>query len=376
MKKIIAVIGSSVGQSGLFRSAKEMGLEVISFSIPGLTDYSHLSDRHYLISVTEIDKIVEICKEENVVGVVSNGSDFTARIANQIAFDLGLKCNDPLKFDLARNKNFVRKITNDIEELSPVNYTEYKEGILPNFPCIVKPYVSGGKCGLSIAYDQESFANAIHYAKESGTDKILLEDYIDGLELSVETLSYNGQHYVIQTCEADTTGAPHFVEIAHHLPANVPHKVEKKIRRIVPRLLNAIGFENGATDIELKVDSDGNVYLIEINLRGAGGNITNYLVPLSTGYDYLRGLIEIAIDEFQPVNDLKNDFVGDYYLCLQTEYLLPLFRNSQDKEWLVMSTITPTNYTRIKEIKTNEDREGFIIYKGTHKITLEDLSIG
>ncbi len=373
MKKI-AIIGTSVGQEGLYVAAKSMGIKSIGFSIPNnATDISHLADEHYNISIVEIDKIVDICRNIGVDGVVSNGSDLAAKCANEIAYKLGLICNDPEQYAKASNKHYVRQATQNVIELAQVKCQLY-DGRLPSkYPVIIKPQTAGGKSGLSIATDDESFKMAIKYAKEASDCEILIENFIEGLELSVETLSFNGKHYVIQSCEADTTGEPHFVEIAHHLPAAISEETDAKIKRVVPKILDAICYRNGATDIEMKVDKNGNVYLIEVNLRGAGGNITNQLVELSTGYNYLKGLIAISLGCFRRPEKLKNDFVGDYYLCKQTSHLLPLFRQSRRKEWLVKTTITDDQYSNLREVKTNGDRKGYFIYKYDHKIELNDI---
>ena len=370
--KIIAIIGTSIGQSGLFKSASKLGLKTIAFSVPGNKDYSYLADKHYHISVDDVDSIVQVCKENRVCGVVSNGSDFTAKYANEIAFRLGLPSNDPLDLLKASDKNYVREQTKNIDGLAQIKHSIYYQDFSPQYPCIIKPISSGGKNGLSIARDSNSFDKAIEYAKQCFSGDILVEEFIDGLELSVEVLSANGKHYVIQTCEAETSGEPHFVEIAHHLPANISRETDMKIRKIVPCILDAINFRNGATDIEMKVDSQGNVYLIEVNLRGAGGNITNHLISLSTGYDYLGGLIEISIGEFKHPEIRMNEFVGDYYLCAQTLPLMPLFAGTKPRPWLIESTIRPEHLNNIKEVKTNGDRDGYIIYKSAHRVTLKD----
>lgn len=364
----IAVIGSSIGQSGLFKSAKEMGIRTIAFSIPSKSDYSDLADKHYAVSVDDVEEIVRICKFEDISGVVSNGSDFTAWYANEIAYRLNLPCNNPAKLKKASDKNYVRKITEGIEELTPISYQLYSKRMYPKFPCIVKPQTSGGKIGLSIATDIDSYETAVQYALASCDCEILIEDFIEGLELSVETLSNNGTHYVIQTCEAETSEAPHFVEIAHHLPANISPETNFMIHRVVPRILDAIEFKNGATDIEMKIDKDGKLYLIEVNLRGAGGNITNKLISLSTGYDYLKGMIEIAIGRFNVPKNLNNDFAGDYYLCKQTVGYLAMFKQYVSDKRIVESNLSPDKFESIIQVNRNADRDGYVIYKSDHKI--------
>lgn len=365
----IAIIGASEGQKGLYLAAKKMGIYTLGFSWEEGAIYKGLADEFFPISITETDEIVEICKSYNVKGVVSSGSDFTAKQVSIISEKLGLPGIKTEDFNKASDKSYVRQVSSRFSEFEQVKYSLYNEDFVPKFPCIIKPVSSGGKVGLSMANNKKEYCEAIAYAKESKRTPIIVEEYIDGIDLTVETISSNGKHYVIQTCEAENTGMPHFVEIAHHLPANISKDANNKIRTGIPKLLEAINFRTGAANIDLKVCGD-KVYLIEVNLRASGGNFASSLVYLSTGVDYNCLQIEASMGRNIDIGRVQNVCAGDYYLCKQTEYLRPLFDLSENKEWLIERKIVNTE---LKEVKINGDRENYIIYMSDHRITLEDV---
>ena len=88
---------------------------------------------------------------------------------------------------------------------------------------------------------------------------------------------------------------------------------------------------------------------------------------MSSGVDYLRCMIEVALDVFQsPVQVAPQSYAGIYYLCKQTESMLPFFKEAKDKDWFVEGEI---KNTILCESHTNYERDGYLIYQSDHKIT-------
>ena len=95
--------------------------------------------------------------------------------------------------------------------------------------------------------------------------------------------------------EKFTTGAPLFVETGHlQPPKHMDEKTLANIRSLVPQVLDCLGVRYGASHTELKVDGDGTIRLIECGARMGGDCIGSDLVPLSTGVDFVRGVIDVA----------------------------------------------------------------------------------
>ena len=111
----------------------------------------------------------------------------------------------------------------------------------------------------------------------------------------------------------------------------------------------------------LPFDKADNVYLIEINPRGGGDEISNKLVLLSTGYDYIKGMIDVALNHFAPPLLHHNQCAGIYYLCQQTQKRLPFFENSEKEPWLVEKHFDMSNGLYVST--GNYDRNGYLIYQ-------------
>ncbi len=362
----LAIIGASTGQLPLTLKAKELGHTVISFAWDNGAVCKEYVDKFYPISVLEKDKIVEVCRQEGVQGVVSNASDLTSEIAAYVASQLGLNANDYQKFQDLRDKAKVRALTDGIPNLCQVKSILYKEGVKVEFPCIVKPTVGSSKKGVSFVSNEEELKEAVSYAQEDKDAVILIEKFVGTREFSVESISYKGKHYVIQITDKENDGAPHFVELSHHQPADLSEDIKTKLRQIVPEILNRVGLTNGASHIEMKIDQDNNIYMIELNPRG-GGDQFSTLIRESVGYDYLKGMIDVALGTFEEPKLSHKSYSGIYFICKQRENRLKYFLEKQP--WEIARSFDPSK--ELVYATDNYTRGGYIIYKADKKIVID-----
>jgi len=364
----LAIIGASTGQLPLCLKAKERGIYTICFAWPEGAVCKEFVDKFYPVSIIEKDKILSICKSEKIDGVVSNGSDLTAEITSYIATCMNLHGINYDSFCQIKDKSKTRLLTKNINGLSTVKVFSPEDMDIP-FPCIVKPKTGSAKKGVSLAYNKEELSAAINYSNKVTDCEIMIEEYVSGAEISVESISYEGMHYIIQITDKENSGAPHFVELSHHQPSKISDKLQKKIKLLIPSILNNVGIDNGATHIELKIENkEGTIHLIEINPRGGGDEISNQLVELSTGYDYLSAMIDVALGIFK-APDIKNiAYSGIYFLCAQSASRLSFFQKLDNQPWLIEKKFDPN--TQLSESSGNYDRNGYFIYQSHCKIII------
>ncbi len=365
MKKI-AIIGASIGQRELCVKAKEMGLYTLCFAWDKGAICKELVDKFYPISILEKDRIVDICQKESVSGVVTNASDLPTEQAAYISQQLGLNGNSYEIIKAIKDKELCRRRTAQTVGLSHVESYIYDEQAPHFLPCIIKPQSGGGKLGVSFAKNVEEFNKGIAYAKAVTNCPLLIEQYIEGQEVSVECISFHGKHYVVQITDKVTSGAPHFVELAHHQPSQLPELVKQKIRRAVIAVLDRLNFQNGATHTEMKISDTSGIFLIEVNPRGGGDHISNKLVELSTGYDYVKSMIAVALNDFEPPVITNIACSGIYFLCQQTANLLPLFENDSDDSWVVEKYY---DHQPLVDSLGNYSRNGYLIYQSQNRIS-------
>lgn len=373
----IAIIGASSGQLPLCIKAKKMGLETFCYAWSKGAICKDYVDHFIPISVFETDKIVESCKKNNIEGIVSNASEMLTPIVSYIAEKLNLICTPFHVIKNIQDKEYVRQITNNIKGIGVVSYKSGKLYDIINkmqVPFVLKPCKGAAKKGVNFIQDKN---DKIQIPEDIENNLFLAEQYIDGREYSVESLSYKGIHKIIQITEKISSGAPHFVELEHHQPANLSKNLMSKINILIPEILSSLNFTNGASHIEIKITDNGEIYLIEVNPRGGGDFISNSLIGLSTDCDYLKQIILISLGEFRFQEVHKVSCSGVYFLCEQSKRLLPYFEsicnhnnannNIIDKSWIVEISKDEGNLTNST---SNHDRNGYLIYNNNTKIIL------
>ena len=163
------------------------------------------------------------------------------------------------------------------------------------YPLIVKPRDNSGSRGVKLCRNKEELQEAMQEALQySHLDTVLVEEYIEGQEYSIEGLHYEGRSEVIQFTEKTTTEFPYNVELAHKQPANLTENQKNDIRELVSKIAQCMHFGNCPSHTELKINERG-IFIIETSPRLGGDYITSTLVPLSTGINMEDQLLNIAL---------------------------------------------------------------------------------
>jgi len=368
-KTKIAVMGAGKWQAPLYRKAKEMGIETHGFAYEDGNEVAReIADHFYPISLADKEQVVAKCCEIGVDGVVTCASDFATEIACWVAEHLGLNTNSYDTVMHIHDKAWVREQTKHLTSIShPKTYTGALDALSLAFvPCVVKPVHGFGKRGVWFIHTAEELAYVKAHADFHKDENALVEQFIVGKEYSVESLSFHGEHYVVQVTEKMSDGAPHFVELGHHQPAALSASCRARVEQAIHDILTAVGYTNGASHIEIKITDDESIYLIDLNPRGGGDYISTHLVPLSTNCDYSKEIINIALNRFDasayPYKNIACS--GVYFLTKQTQRLLPYFE--QDIPCVVQKEYS----TNISESISNNDRSGYMIYQDTKKLVL------
>lgn len=300
MKKIV-IIGANDFQNPLILKAKENGYETHVFAWKDGSIGEKTADFFYPISIIEKEQILEKCKEINPNAVISIGSDLAIITVNYLAKELGLIGNSKECTIKSTNKYAMRKAFKDagikvplFEEIAENESIEKLDKF--NFPVIVKPTDRSGSRAITKVQNKENLNLAIQNAiLNSFEKKAIVEEYIDGQEYSVECISYQCEHNLLAITKKYTTGAPNFIETAHIEPSGLNYKEQEKVKQVVFKALDALGIENGASHSEFKIDSKGDIRIIEIGARMGGDCIGSDLVQISTGYDFVQMVLDVSL---------------------------------------------------------------------------------
>ena len=301
MKKI-AIIGANDFQRQLILKAKEIGLETHVFAWEDGAVGKADADYFYPISIIEKEQILEKCKEIGIHGICSIASDLAVLTVDYVAERMGLNANSIECSEIATNKFLMRKAFNKNGDPIPKFFevSEDKEFDISDFsfPLIVKPTDRSGSRGITKITDKSQLPAAIKAAcAESFEHKAMIEEFAEGKEYSVECVSFHGKHTLLAITEKITSGAPHFIETGHNEPAPISSEMIDKIKSVVHHALDSLKISEGASHSEIKIDDKGNIKIIEIGSRMGGDCIGSDLVRISTGYDFTRMVIQVALNE-------------------------------------------------------------------------------
>ena len=365
MSSKIAVLGANEPSIPFYRQAKALGYEIIGIAYEQGAVCKKYCDRFYPVSFADKDKVLAICKEEKIDGIISFSLESALPTLVYVATAMGLVSNSEECVKLTQSKYAQRQALKKagipvpkyylIENMAELNQVQCL------YPVIVKPVDSGGSQGICKVETPDKLVAAYEYAVEySRTSRAIVEEFVDGREFSVEYISHNGKHYFLQITDKVTSGAPRFVEMQHHQPANIPSSVWERIKTMVESALTALKIENSASHTEIKWNSNDELFIIETGARMGGDFITSDLVRLSTGYDFVDGAIKLAINQFEIPVFPKRMFSGVYFYSKLAPEVGEIIK--QHGKW---PEIVECDYSDepLMDVKSNADRRGYLLYQ-------------
>ena len=375
MKKRLMILGASVLQLPGIEQAKEMGYEVVAVDMDPNAIGFRSADICLVISTIDIPAVVQAAKDYHIDGVMTLASDMPMRTVAAVAKECGLVGIDMDTAIRATNKAEMREALAaghvPIPEFHRVRTeAEYRAAIACfDEKCIVKPADNSGSRGVYLignVKDEAQVEEAYEHSKQfSRSGEIVVEEYMEGPEVSVETMSIDGTCHVVQITDKLTTGAPYFVEMGHNQPSMLPEKVKEDIRRVAIAANRAIGIQNGPSHTEIKVTKRG-AKIVELGARLGGDCITTHLVPLSTGVNMVELCIRIAMGE-KP--EIKPTFAKGSAIRYFRHSAGRVVRLDGVEEALTLPGIRQISLVhglgeQVHEITSSSERMGFVVAQG------------
>lgn len=378
-KEKIVIIGANAFQNKLIEKAKEKGYEthVFAWKCGDIGEYT--ADFFYPISIVEKEKILLYCKQIEPNGICSIGSDLAVPTVNYIADKLGLVGNDKICSILSTNKYEMRTALwknglpsprfckwNSIEDMYKVKEMD--------FPLIIKPVDRSGSRGISKVLDMSQIKEAIEYAKSASFSKeIIIEEYVDGTEYSIEYVSINGKHYFLAATRKYTTGAPNFVEIAHYQPACIDGQTLSNIQNVLEKAFDILHIKNGASHSEVMLRSNGEIKIIEIGSRMGGDCIGSDLVPISTGFDYVGAVIDISCGNIPALIETKTLKIAFIKFILSKEDIDSMNQVKKEFKLNVKEVCLENMYNNSNRCRNSAERMGHYILSLDSEEDLEKI---
>ena len=290
----LLVLGAGPAQLGLLAAARERGHFVIALDRDPAAVGFRYADRRAIISTEDEQGIERLAAAEAVEGIIAPGIDWPVGIAARVAEKLGLP--HPISgavASLAVSKQRQRELLAEAGVPQPRwrLASEPEEG-LP-IPSVVKAPDRQGQKGLTLVRSEDELPDAIGRAiEESRSGVALVEEVVDGPEVTVNAFSLRGEFHPLTVTDRLTAEPPAFgVALAHVWPSEAGGDAAK----VAESAVSALGIENGPTYTQLRIGPDG-PQVIEVAARLGGGHDPE-LAKLALGVD-LNGLaLQAALGE-------------------------------------------------------------------------------
>ncbi|MER5713823.1 pyridoxal-phosphate dependent enzyme [Streptomyces sp. NPDC002132] len=272
-------------------------------------------------------------RREEIAGITTT-SDFYVPAAARLARWLGLPGNPPEAVTACRDKSALRALLDDAGVRQPRYAVVRDPGEVAaavartGLPCVVKPADDSGSVNVLLCADEEQAVAQTERILAVTTNArgmptartVLVEEYLDGPEYSVETFSRDGRTECVGITAKSVTGTPHFVEHRHLFPAPLPAVTAQDVTETVTAALDAAGIRLGAAHTEVKLTAGGPA-VVEINPRPAGGMIPE-LVRLACGIDLLEQQLKAAVGLEPDLKPLHGAHAGIQFLLADADGVL------------------------------------------------------
>jgi biotin carboxylase len=292
-KRLLLFTGKLGYQTRSFEeSARKLGVELVY-----VTDRCHQledpwGDRaiavHFENPEVAAYTVMESLRGQNVDGILALG-DRPAVAAAYAARGLGIPYNHPAAVEACRNKLRMREVFRDAGLRVPwfrnisINPPPEPSLLGISYPCVLKPLSLSASQGVVRANNREEFLAAaarlrrllespeIRSTREPNLDQLLVEGYIPGSEVAVESLVSDGTLRVLAIFDKpDPLEGPYFEETIYVTPSRLPDAEQHAIEQCARDAARALGISQGPIHAEFRINEDG-VWPLEVAPRPIGG---------------------------------------------------------------------------------------------------------
>jgi biotin carboxylase len=294
----VLVVGAGFLQSFVIRKAREMGLTVIAVDRDPKAPGFERAHKEIVVDIKDQEACLRVARSEEIDAVLSVCTDFAVKTVAFVAESLGLPGLSMQAARTCTNKALMREALARAN-VGCINFgkaSSMEEATLVvssiGFPCIVKPVDSVGSRGVTKVDDVSVLARGFEEAAQaSSSGDVIVEEFVDGPEISVEAVTWEGKTRIAAVTDKITSGPPHFVELGHTQPSVFSN--ERVVSETVQACVRALGVDWSATHTELRLAENG-PRVMEVGARLGGDRITSDLVPLSMGIDLMEAVILIS----------------------------------------------------------------------------------
>lgn len=300
------VLAGGYPQIALINELKSRGITVL------LADYykepvaKSYADKFYQVSTLDVDAITDVAKKEQVDFLITACTDQALLTVAKVSESLGLPCYIDYKTALkVTNKAYMKEVfvENGISTAKHIVMTEFDEALIKNlkYPCIIKPVDCNSSRGVKKVCNREELANAFKDAVSfSRTNTAIVEEFIEGLEITVDVQIENGKAYVLSKAYSDKIPEDDkFLIFRTRYPISETDAIHKQIEHTAQQIADAFGIKNSPMLIQMISDGE-QIYVLEFSAR-SGGGVKHHLIKRVSGFDVIKAVVDLTLNKIPHV---------------------------------------------------------------------------
>lgn len=381
--KNILIFGAGINQLTLIQACNDLGHRSIVIDPSDNAPGRAIANVFEVVAPDDYEKTKQIALSYKINGIATSQMENPLRLMAKLAEEFGFIFNSPEIIERSLNKYLMKQafISKNVPHAKGIFFKDRnnltKESLNGmKLPLILKPVDSHSSRGV---YRIDTFEQLYGFIEEtlsfSRSGSFLIEEFIEGLEFSIESVTFKGKTEVIQFTEKIITPFPNVVEIGHIQPAELSNIEKEEIKKVVVKGIEALRLDNTVTHTEVKLSNSGPV-IIEIGPRMAGDFISSYLVKHSCGVDFDRATILMSIGEQPYLNQTINNYSYIRYLQLTPGTIVKGINDWQqilERPGVVFANLGIKGGDKIPKITDSAKRPGFIIVEGSSREVVYQL---
>ena len=301
--EFVLILGAGLMQKPSIEAAGELGYKTLVVDANKNAVCVPFADVFVQIDLKDREKIADLAMSygDKLKAVFTAGTDFSASVS-YVAQRCGLISHSLDAAMNASNKVLMRKCFKEKGVPSP-DFVEVSESEIERlssddsvlFPKVVKPVDNMGARGCRLVRNKSEFEPALRDAVAfSRTGKAIVEDYMKGMEFSIDALVHEGNVTITGFADRHIFFDPYFIEMGHTMPSSVSESVKKNVVDVFVKGVKALGLTEGVAKGDVKYTEKG-AMIGEIAGRLSGGYMSGWTYPYASGVNLTMEAMKIAL---------------------------------------------------------------------------------
>jgi len=314
MSKSVLLLGAGQEQCTAIKAARDLGYRVIAADGSAVAPGLQLADVGIKVDIRDRDALIELGRAQNISGLFCHAVEIPDVVAD-VAHALGLPGLPPevashctlkdqrialLKASGIPVADFI--VARNQDELAPI-------ASVFGFPLVLKPVDNAGSRGVQLIKDVDALFAAYDEAMlYTRSPTVLIEQFLHGPQISTESVVYDGRVHTFAFADrnypSEDSYAPYFIEDGINFPSILPSEMQAMVYDLVNSTIAELNITMGAAKGDIIVH-DGVPHIIEMASRTSGGWFGAGSIPIATGVNPLKPLLQMCMDEKPDLGALK-----------------------------------------------------------------------